>query len=102
MTDPPNSSSTPAEQSPCSQAGYEILAEVGRGSKCIVLKARHPGLTRIVALRLLLAGPQATPVQVHRFRIEAECLANLQHPNIVEIYEVGESQGRPYFTLELL
>ena len=80
--------------------GYEILGELGRGGMGVVYKARHLALKRIVALKMVLDGAHAGADSLARFRAEAEAVAKLQHANIVQVYEVGESQGRPFFALE--
>jgi hypothetical protein len=82
--------------------GYELLAEVGRGGMGVVYRARQRGLQRLVAVKMLRAGVEAGPDELARFRTEAEAVARLQHPNIVQIFEVGEAGGRPFFTLELV
>lgn len=83
-------------------AGYEILAELGRGGMGVVYKARQTGLNRVIALKMIRVGNQTDPAQLARFRAEAEMLARLEHPNIVKIHEVGENEGQPYFSLEFV
>src|SRR5260221_645021 len=83
-------------------AGYEVLAELGRGGMGVVYRARQVGLNRTVALKMILAGAHAGPKDLARFRQEPEAVARLHHPNIVHIYDIGEVQGRPYFALELV
>lgn len=80
--------------------GYEILSELGRGGMGVVYLARQLGLNRPVALKMILSGEHAGQTERDRFRREAESVAALQHPNIVQIYDVGEAQGRPYLAFE--
>jgi serine/threonine protein kinase/WD40 repeat protein len=82
--------------------GYELLEEIGRGGMGIVYKARQISLNRIVALKMLLAIQPISTEELERFRSEAEALARLHHPNIVTIFEIAESEGRPYFTMEYI
>ncbi len=85
---------------PAAVAGYEILGVLGRGGMGVVYKARQVGLNRVVALKMILTGDHADNQERARFRTEAEAVARIQHPNIVQIYEIGEEGGRPYFSLE--
>jgi serine/threonine protein kinase/tetratricopeptide (TPR) repeat protein len=80
--------------------GHEVLGRLGRGGMGVVYKARHLALNRVVAIKMLLDRVDDDPAAHARFRAEAEAAARLRHPNIVQIYEVGEHRGRPYFTLE--
>jgi hypothetical protein len=75
--------------------GYEIEGVLGRGAMGVVYKARHLALKRTVALKMVLAGGHTGAPELARFRIEAEAVARLQHPHIVQIHEVGEVDGRP-------
>jgi WD40 repeat protein/tRNA A-37 threonylcarbamoyl transferase component Bud32 len=79
---------------------YDILAEIGRGGMGVVYQARHRGLHRLAALKMVLAGEFASPTQELRFRLEAELAARVQHPNIVQVYEIGSYEGRPFLALE--
>src|SRR5258706_5030474 len=80
--------------------GYEVLAVLGRGGHGIVYRARHLKLKRVAALKMLLTGEYASPAELARFTREAEAIAALQHPNILQIYDVVEVDGRPYFPMQ--
>jgi serine/threonine-protein kinase len=82
--------------------GYEVEDVLGHGGMGVVFRARHVRLGRLVALKMTLAGSYAGARERERFRCEAEAVAALRHANIVQIYDVGDCAGRPYFTMELL
>jgi serine/threonine-protein kinase len=82
--------------------GYEIESVLDHGGMGVVYRARHLALKRTVALKMVLGGGHAAPQELARFRLEAEAVARLQHPNIVQIHEVGEAGGLPYFALEFV
>jgi len=107
-TTPESGTTPPAQAAPRrggafpSVPGYEVLGELGRGGMGVVYRARQVALDRIVALKMVLAGAHADPAEVERFRAEAVAVARLQHPNLVQIYEVGEYAGQPFFSLEFV
>ena len=82
--------------------GFEILEELGRGGMGVVYKARQLNLNRLVALKMVLAGAHAGPVALARFHNEAQAVASLKHPDIVQIHDVGRAGGLPYLCLEFI
>ena len=82
--------------------GYDIVGRLGRGGMGVVYRARQCGLDRLVALKMLRGGGHADSESLARFRIEVRSVARLRHPNVVQVYDVGESRGLPFVALELL
>jgi WD40 repeat protein/serine/threonine protein kinase len=82
--------------------GYEVLEEVGRGGMGVIYRARDEGLNRVVALKMIGPGRASDAKALVRLRAEAAAVARLQHPNIVQIFEVGEHDGLPYLSLEFV
>ena len=91
----------PLRRGPAEVPGYEILNELGRGGMGVVYRARHLRLNRLVALKMILAGSHAGPAERDRLRAEAEAIARLHHPGVVQVYEAGECDGLPFIALEL-
>ena len=87
---------------PVAISGYEILEELGRGATGVVYRARHLKLNRLVALKVILSGPHLSEEVRKRFRVEAMTIANLNHKNIVQVYDVGEQARFPFLSLELV
>jgi serine/threonine protein kinase len=80
--------------------GYEILETIGRGGMGVVYRARQKSLDRVVAIKVILSGLHAGRDEMRRFRTEAEAIARLQHPNILQVFELGEQNGQPFMVME--
>ena len=87
---------------PLSQTGFTILEELGRGGVGVVYRAQQHGPERVVALKCLLAGAYSRVEERARFLAEADAIARLSHPHIVQVYAVGEHEGQPFLCLEYL
>src|SRR5262249_37234410 len=101
-TDSGPSATPPAGTALPQVPGFGIETGLGRGGMGIVFRARHLRLNRSVALKMLLAGAHAEPRERARFQREAEAVAQLRHPNVVQIYDIGDVDGWSYFTMELV
>ncbi len=98
----PAGQAAPAGNAAPAVPGYEILGVLGRGGMGVVYQARHLALRRTVALKMIRDGAHAGPGEVARFQAEAQSVARLHHPNIVQVYEVGEAGGHPFCALEFV
>src|SRR6478609_4854898 len=91
----------PDEASPDNGAfRYDLIEEIGRGGMGVVYRAVQHGSQRQVAIKMILAEQAASPGMMDRFRAEAEAVASLDHPHILPIYEIGESEGRPFYSMK--
>lgn len=89
-------------RTPTAIPGFELIGELGRGGMGVVYKARQLNLGRIVALKIAIISSDASRNELERFRSETESAARLKHPNIVQIYDVGEWEGTPFYTMEYI
>jgi len=99
-THPRSGANTPPHAELPQIPGYDVLGVMGRGGMGVVYRARQLKANRIVALKMIRSVEHASPIDRLRFQIETEAVARLQHPNIVQLHEVGEVRGQPFFSLE--
>ncbi|HJZ55983.1 MAG TPA: protein kinase, partial [Gemmataceae bacterium] len=92
----------PAPLPPGTVPGYELLEPIGRGGMGVVYKARQAKLNRVVALKMVLGGQRANTKQLIRFLAEAEAAAAVKHPHVVQVFEFGDADGRPFLAMEYL
>jgi serine/threonine-protein kinase len=87
---------------PCRFGDYELLEKIGEGGMGVVFRARHLGLDRVVALKMIQKGALATQSELARFRAEAAAAARIDHPQVIPVYEAGEVNGQPFFSMKYI